>query len=107
MGMEMGHIYVLKSKEQIVGVIGFAITQDPFTGRKTALENFWYVVPEHRASGAGLLLLDAFEERAKGCQDIIMVHLVSTGATLSKLYEKRGYSLVEQSFKKSMNQGDK
>jgi GNAT superfamily N-acetyltransferase len=102
MGMEIGHIYVLKSHELVVGVIGFAITSDPFTGRKTALENFWYVVPEHRASGAGLLLLDAFEERAKNCDDIVMVHLIETGEKLSNLYVKRGYKLVEQTFKKSL-----
>jgi GNAT superfamily N-acetyltransferase len=98
----MGEIYFLEHENAVVGLIGFMmLPKDPFFGRSTALEQFWFVDKEHRKSGVGLLLLDVFEERTKNYEDQVLVHLTACGDFLHKVYERRGYKLVEQTFKKS------
>jgi GNAT superfamily N-acetyltransferase len=88
--------------QKIIAVLGAAFSPDMFSGRMTATELFWYVLPEFRKTGAGLMLLDHFEERAeaRGCSEILMVHFAHMGASLQKLYESRGFSLLEQTFRK-------
>jgi GNAT superfamily N-acetyltransferase len=101
----LGEIYVASDRDGVVvAALGAAFLQDPFSGQQTATEAFWYVLPEHRKSGVGLLLLDLFEDMAeeKGCEQILMVHFANLGAGLQKLYESRGYSLLEQTFRKKI-----
>jgi len=97
-----GEIYFLEQDNAVIGLIGFImLPKDPFFGRSTALEQFWFVSKEHRTSGVGLLLLDVFEERTKNYEDQVLVHLTACGNFLHKVYERRGYKLTEQTFKKS------
>ena len=101
--LKLGEIYVVRRDTQtVVAVLGATFTPDMFSGVPTAAETFWYVLPEFRKTGAGLILLDHFESRAKqlGCEEILMVHFAHLGASLQKLYESRGYSLLEQTFRK-------
>jgi GNAT superfamily N-acetyltransferase len=102
----LGEIYVASDdKGAVVAVLGAAFLRDPFSGQLTATEAFWYVVSEHRKSGVGLRLLDVFEDRAKElkCEQILMVHFVHVGGeVLQKLYERRGYALLEQTFRKKI-----
>jgi GNAT superfamily N-acetyltransferase len=106
----MGKIYALVEYEtdpqefRAVAVLGATFLPDPFSGVLTAAEHFWYVLPEHRKSGIGLQLLDKFEAdaKAKGCQQVVMVHFMHMSAGLAKLYEARGYSALEQTYKKEI-----
>jgi GNAT superfamily N-acetyltransferase len=103
-----GEIYVVWSSgpvtrdQKIIAALGASFLNDPFSGVLTASEMFWYVLPEFRKTGAGLMLLDHFEEQAeaRGCSEILMVHFAHMGAGLQKLYESRGFSLLEQTFRK-------
>lgn len=100
----LGELYVAEENDRIVATLGATFAPDPFTGILTALECFWYVLPEFRKTGVGLTLLDCFEQRAqmRGCKQILMVHFAHMGASLQKLYEGRGYSLLEQTFRKEI-----
>lgn len=98
----LGEIYAIWENSRVVATLGASFSPDMFSGRPTASELFWYVLPEFRKTGAGLMLLDHFEERAKerGCEEIVMVHFAHLGSGLQRLYESRGYSLLEQTFRK-------
>jgi len=99
----LGEVYVVRrDPKTVVAVLGATFTPDMFSGVLTAAETFWYVLPEFRKTGAGITLLDRFEQEAKhrGCQEILMVHFAHMGAGLQRLYESRGYSLLEQTFRK-------
>lgn len=64
-----------------------------------AVELAWWVDPEHRTSGLGKELIQAFEDWAKdnGCK---MVTMISLDDDLGKYYEKRGYKLNERAYLK-------
>jgi GNAT superfamily N-acetyltransferase len=101
--LSLGEIYVVrKDSKTVVAALGVVFTPDMFSGVLTAAEVFWYVLPEFRKGGAGLVLLDHFEKsaRERKCQEILMVHFAHLGAGLQKLYESRGYTLLEQTFRK-------
>lgn len=106
----VGKVYALveygttEQEFRAVAVLGATFLPDPFSGELTAAEHFWYVIPEHRKSGIGLQLLDKFEAdaKAKGCEQIVMVHFMHMGAGLQKLYEARGYKALEQTYKKEL-----
>lgn len=102
----LGEIYVASDRDgKVVAALGASFIHDSFSGEKTATEAFWYVLPEHRKSGIGLVLLDVFEDAAEEyqCEQILMVHFVHLGGeVLQKLYERRGYVLLEQTFKKKI-----
>lgn len=101
----IGKIFVVRDNGIIVGCLGGVFILDQFNGRGVAMENFWFVLPEFRRSRAGIDLLDAFEAEAKqrNCKKILMAHLKIEGAeVLEKFYQKRGYSLIEQTFSKEI-----
>lgn len=87
---------------ELIGVMGYAFAECPFSGAITALESFWWVHPDHRKGRVGALMWEAFEARAKerDAARICMIHLA--GLDLSKVYEARGYKLCEQTFWKEI-----
>ena len=105
--MELAGGFVLLWEEdgKLVGFLGGMLSQDPFSGEHVASENFWFVDPAHRKGLGAIRLLAAFEQHAKsaGCDRIYMVHLASlTPGALERLYQRRGYELVEQTFRKNL-----
>ena len=103
--MGMGEILAVLDDEQnqrVIGALGYALSKCPFTGTLTALEQFWWVCPQHRKNGVARHLVENFERIAKeqGAKRLAMVHLA--GWTLSKVFEARGYKLCEQTFWKEI-----
>lgn len=98
----LGEITAVLDDGKIVAALGAAFIEDPFTGEQTAMEQFFWTHPDHRKSGLGLDLWVNFENRAKerGAKQIAMVHLASLN--LQKVFERRGYRLVEQTFRKEI-----
>jgi GNAT superfamily N-acetyltransferase len=97
----LGKIFVSTDGGQLGGALGAVFTPDPYSGQMTAVEQFWYVLPEHRKTRAGMELFQAFQVEAKKRQarKIVMVHLASlTPESLQKFYEKEGFRLAEQTF---------
>lgn len=102
----MGFIFVLRSEiGEVQGYLAAVIVADPFNGEKVCAENFWYVRKHARGSIGGMRLFQAFEEEAKaaGCKRCLMVHLENlTPEKLAKLYERRGYRLIERTYEKNL-----
>jgi len=102
----LGRIFVVRDEatKEIAGCLGCVFVADPFNGTMTAMEQFWFVHP-HARGRAALVLLNAFEAEAQDrkCKRIVMVHLAGEGASsLEKLYARRGYSVIEQSYAKEI-----
>lgn len=66
-----------------------------------ASELGWWINPDKRKSGAGSVLLNAFEEWARrmNCK---MITMISLDDEVSKYYEKMGYSLHERTYIKEI-----
>jgi hypothetical protein len=102
----LGKIFVIRdpATKEISGCLGCVFVPDPFNGQMTAMEQFWFVHPKARGRDA-ILLLNSFESEASArhCKRIVMVHLAGEGASsLETLYNRRGYSVVEQSYAKEI-----
>jgi GNAT superfamily N-acetyltransferase len=98
--MAHGLLLVAEDAGQVVGAIGAAIAPFPFNQAHTlAAELFWWLDPQHR--GHGPALVDAFEAaaREKGCSATAMMALEAQRPEMvGRLYERRGYRLVEHSY---------
>lgn len=99
-----GHMFILENDEGLmIGGLGCIKAPDLHYNRIMAVETYWYVMPEHR--GSGIQLLDYFERWAKdnGCDCTALVHLSdSMPDILEKVYEKRGYKLLEKHYIKEV-----
>jgi len=102
---QLGTIFVVEDAGKLVGALGAIFIPDPYSGQLTAMEQFWYVLPSHRKTRAGMDLFQAFQEEAKKRQvkKLVMVHLASlTPESLQKFYEANGFRLAEQTFWKEL-----
>lgn len=101
----MGVIFVTEEGNRITGTIGIGLMQDGFSDIPVALEQFWYVLPEFRTTRAGVELFRAFEKLGQQLKvkSLILVHLANVGADrLEDFYLKRGYHLVEKTYRKEL-----
>jgi GNAT superfamily N-acetyltransferase len=100
--LSSGILFVSEQDGEVQGMIGgflapFPYVQEIIIGQ----ELFWWVDPSAR--GHGLDLLDTFETeaRARGAWIVAMSLMEQMrGDVLSRLYERRGYRLLERSFMK-------
>lgn len=102
---DFGKIFAVSENGKLVGVLGAGFMEDPYSGQVTATEQFWYVLPSHRKTRAGMELFMAFQEEAKKrrVKKMVMVHLAAlTPESLQKFYEKEGFKLAEQTFWKEL-----
>ena len=102
---KIGKVFAVREDGKLVAALGMATTFDPNSGQLMALEQFWYVMPSHRKTRAGLELFRAFEKAGKeaGAKRLVMVHLANlTPESLQKFYEREGFRLVEQTFWKEL-----
>jgi len=95
------HFLVVEVGGRMVGAAGFAILPAfPAPATIQATELFWFMEPEYRGP-FGPLLLEAMEEEAAalGAGVISMIALeAARGAVVGRLYERRGYRLVERAY---------
>jgi hypothetical protein len=101
MGLETQTAFVAKVDGVCVGAIGGLLLPNIFNPRLSTLaEVFWYVLPEHRQSRAGLLLLNAFTARGVEVADETTLCLLGSSEIKMKTLEKRGFYLGEFAFRK-------
>lgn len=82
------------------GMIGGLVFPSYMTGELTAQEFFWW-----DSGGAGLALLKAFEEIARGlgAKSVSMIALETLyPERVARIYQKAGYALRERSYMKVM-----
>lgn len=98
-------ILVLENDDDIVGVLAAFVTPCFFSDEWQAVELTWYVLPEHRKTRKAIEMLEAYENWAKekGVAQINTMNLdMLKPEKVQKMYEKRGYRLVENTFAKEL-----
>jgi GNAT superfamily N-acetyltransferase len=97
--------FVLCNEDEVVGMFVSFATPSFFSDVTQAVELVWYVDPEHRGSREALKLLDLYEEWAKE-QGAVCVNLMNidmlNGPKVAKLYNRKGYTLTENTFVKEL-----
>jgi GNAT superfamily N-acetyltransferase len=96
-------LVALNDDDKRIGGLAYLKSPDIYSGEITAIELYWFIHPEYR--GGGKMLVDAFEEsaRGKGCVKAAMIHMVdSFPESLKEFYEKRGYHLTELHYVKKL-----
>jgi GNAT superfamily N-acetyltransferase len=99
-------VIVLEEEEDgVVGMFIALVTPCFFSNLKQAVEIVWYVDPDHRGSRTALKMLSMYEEWAD-FRDAVCVNLVNldilNGEKVKKMYERKGYRLVENTFVKEL-----
>lgn len=98
-------VLVLIKDKTIVGFLLSVVASSIFCDDIVANELAWFVHPDYRKGSGGLKLLTTFEYWAKEVKkvDYITLSTVMTIKDLGKFYNKRGYDLVETTYRKRVN----
>jgi L-amino acid N-acyltransferase YncA len=102
------YFIVAKKEQEIAGFLCFSYYPEGsafLPGPSFAVEQVWYVKPEHRGSQCGTQLLEGFETVAKdiGCSYVVTGFLNSNAYTekaFTRYLETKGYSMCEKKFMK-------
>lgn len=93
--MACGGMFVAEHEHSIVGFLCAVKLAHPFTGRDYIAVVAWWVLPEWRATGAGLGLLRTFD-RWCSTQPVDMVTICTPqGSQLGTVLQKHGFAPVE------------
>lgn len=92
-------IFLSEANGLVTGGIGAFVYTHPLSGKRTAVEVFWYVAPEHR--GQGIRLLHRAESWAKdaGAETLQMI---APTPEIEQLYVRRGYAKVETTYARGL-----
>lgn len=90
----------------IKGILGLHIFDHPMKiSAKCAQELFWWLDPEYRGGGNGVILLSKAESilKARGVKQIIMITLEGLGHDrIGGMYEQSGYKCLEHVYTKGL-----
>ena len=95
--------FLLESDGEIVGVLAGVITAHFFDyGNKFFNEFMWYVKPDYRKSGGGLLLYRALVDRCKyfGIKRIVMGHTSYMQEDFERIFKKLGFTYLQTNYEK-------
>ena len=100
-------LLVLEFEGQVVGVFFAMLAPAFFTNDLVGVELMWYLLPEYRGKvgSEALSMLDRYEIWAKerGATMVNMVNIdMLNGKKVAAIYEKRGYTLRENTFIKEI-----
>ncbi len=98
-------IFVLCADVEVVGMLIAFVAPCFFSDAVQASEIAWYVDPEYRGSKMAIKMLDFFEEWAESkgavCTNLMNLDVLNADR-IAKMYGKRGYRLVENTFVKEL-----
>lgn len=96
------HLFLVavdESANALVGFIaGFVCDHIYNPDIKTLAEAFWWTQPEHRRSGAGVLLLEEYEAWGKENVDWILMTIEDDTPIDDQVLTHRGYRMKERSY---------
>lgn len=99
-------VLIVKKDGRPAGVIGGFTSPNMFNPKFTTLvEILWYVVPEHRNTRAGLLLLKKFKEIGEEVADEVTLCTLSTSAVNHDSLARLGFQFKEKAFNYITNRG--
>lgn len=83
-----------------IGCIGALLVPNTYNPELATLaELIWYVLPEHRKSRAGFMLLERYIQMAKECADEATLSLLSSSNVNFDSLAKRGFHQEEYAFR--------
>lgn len=85
------------------GILIASVSPWAMSGKKVASELAWWIDPDVRKGGDGLLLFNAYEIWAKEIAKADKIQAVSLpDLDVSKIYKRKGYKLVETVYTKDL-----
>jgi hypothetical protein len=97
-------VLVAESERGLLGFVAGQVIAHPFNPNlKVLAELFWWVVPEHRKSRAGLMLLNEFTAWGKQNVDVITFCLLPHSDARPKSLLSRGYVAKETTYLLEVN----
>lgn len=100
-----GTALIAKHGEQPVGTIGALLIPNTFNPEITTLaEVIWYVLPEHRHSRVGSLLLQTYLELANEIADEVTLSLLPTSRINEASLSRQGLNKEEIAFRKQIKE---
>jgi|SRR6185369_325976 len=101
LGAMYGTAFVAKKGDIPVGALGAIKVPNVYNPNLEMLaEMFWYVLPEYRKSKAGLLLLNAYSDKAEELGVEATMSLLPSSNIQDKTLAKRGFNLGEYAYRK-------
>lgn len=105
----VNRLYVLGIHEgRPVAQLAATVTPILFNKSRVATEVLWWVDGDHRRSGLGIKLIEAFEYWAKNIAKTDYMQLCSLNGDMAdpvgKYYEKIGFKLIEKAYLKPCQQ---
>ena len=98
--VEDGTALIVKKDGIPVGALGALLLPNTYNPNiLTLAELFWYVLPEHRKSRVGAMLLNGYVELAKERADEATLSLLNTSKVNYSSLEKKGFQLEEKAFR--------
>lgn len=97
--MQAGKILVAEEAGRVVGLLGFIVTPQFFSGELHGAEIMWYLLPEYRQSLIAVILLRASERIAREMGAKSMV-FAAPNDDVARMYELLGYSKLETNYRK-------
>ena len=98
-------VFVMCHDEEVVGLFVGLTTPCFFSSVIQSVEIAWYITPEHRKSKTAHKMIDLYEEwsvaRGSVVTNLINLDMLSPDK-VAKVYERKGYTLVENTFTKEL-----
>jgi hypothetical protein len=93
--------WVVKKDGEYIGAVASVIVPNMYNPNiKTLSELMWYIIPEHRKSRAGYMLLKQLEETGRESADEILLSTIPSSAINMSTLVKRGFIHVENVYRK-------
>ncbi len=94
-------IFVVSEDDDVIGMLGLMVFQQPFSGETVASELFWWLDPKHRGHGGWLLKRGEKWAREKGALRMTMMAPIDK-PRVAETYERLGYTAIETVFSRNL-----
>lgn len=101
----LAETWAAKEGDRWVGLLGALFMIDFWDGKPAGMEIFWFVLPEHRSTGASTKLWAEFEAEAvkRGCKTLWAgSNRYTTPAHVGKFYQKHSFAPWGTTYRKVM-----
>ena len=95
-----GTVWVGEGHGRVLGMIGLAIFDHPYSGERVASELFWWV--SRFARGCLGIRLLAHAEREATALGAVHIQMIAPNPRVGTLYARRGYQSVETAWQKRL-----
>ena len=85
----------------VTGMLGYIIHSHFMSGETVAGERFWWVEPDHRGDGVGLLRETEKRSKQAGAR---YIQMIAPNEKVAQFYGKLGYEFVEATYQKKLDE---